>query len=116
MPFAATCIELEILGLNEVIQKEKDKCHISLICGISNMAEMTLSTKQKQITAKESRLVVARDEGKGVQWMESLVFVDANCYLWNGWVLGSYCTAQETIYAQVTLLCNKNGRNIINQL
>ena len=34
MPFAATWIQLEILILNEVSQKEKDKYHmISLICG-----------------------------------------------------------------------------------
>ena len=35
MPFAATVIELEIIILSEVSQKEKDKYHmISLICGI----------------------------------------------------------------------------------
>ena len=35
MPFAATWIELEIIILSEVSQKEKDKYHmISLICGI----------------------------------------------------------------------------------
>ena len=33
--------------LNEVSQKEKDKYHvISLICGLQNMAQMNLSTKQ----------------------------------------------------------------------
>ena len=35
MPFAATWMELEMLILSEVSQKEKDKHHIiSLICGI----------------------------------------------------------------------------------
>ena len=35
MPFAATWMELEILILSEVSQKEKDKYHmVSLICGI----------------------------------------------------------------------------------
>ena len=34
-PFAATCMELEVLTLSEVSQKENDKYHmISLICGI----------------------------------------------------------------------------------
>ena len=35
MPFAATWMQLEIIILSEVNQKEKDKYHmISLICGI----------------------------------------------------------------------------------
>ena len=35
--------------ISEVSQREKDKYHmISLICGIENMAQMNLSTKQKQ--------------------------------------------------------------------
>ena len=35
MPFAATWMDLEIIILSEVSQREKDKYHmISLICGI----------------------------------------------------------------------------------
>ena len=35
MPFVATWMQLEIIILSEVSQKEKDKYHvISLICGI----------------------------------------------------------------------------------
>ena len=35
MPFAATCMDLEIIILSEVSQREKDKYHmISFICGI----------------------------------------------------------------------------------
>ena len=35
MPFAAAWVQLEILILSEVSQKEKDKYHMmSLICGI----------------------------------------------------------------------------------
>ena len=35
MPFAATWVQLEIIVLSEVSQKEKDKYHmISLTCGI----------------------------------------------------------------------------------
>ena len=33
MPLAATWMGLEIIILSEVSQKEKDKYHISLICG-----------------------------------------------------------------------------------
>ena len=34
MPFVATWMGLEIIILSEVSQKEKDKYHISLTCGI----------------------------------------------------------------------------------
>ena len=47
MPFAATSMDLEII-LIEVSSKEKEKYHrISLICGIYNMTQMNLPTKQK---------------------------------------------------------------------
>ena len=82
MPITATWMQLEILILSEISQKEKDKYHImSLICGIKNMAQMILSTKQKQIMDMESRLVVAGGErrewdGQGVWgWqMQTLTF------------------------------------------
>ena len=46
MPFAATWMELDILILIEVSQKEKDKHHIiSLICGNKHIAQMILSAK-----------------------------------------------------------------------
>ena len=35
MPFAATCVDLEIIILSEVNEKEKDKCNrIALVYGI----------------------------------------------------------------------------------
>ena len=34
MPFAATWMQLEIIIRSEVSQKEKDKYHVSPICGI----------------------------------------------------------------------------------
>ena len=54
--------------LSEVSQKEKDKYYtISLICGIKNMTQMNLSTKQKQThRCREYRLVIAEGEGEGV--------------------------------------------------
>ena len=41
MPFAATWMDLEIIILNEVSQREKDKYPtILLTCGIENMTQM----------------------------------------------------------------------------
>ena len=49
MPFAATWMDLEVIVLSDVSQKEKDKYHmILLICGISKTLKMNLLTKQKQ--------------------------------------------------------------------
>ena len=49
MPSAATGLELDILILSKVNQKEKDKCRIvSLISGIQHMAQMNLPTEKKQ--------------------------------------------------------------------
>ena len=76
MPFATTQMQLEILILRELSQKEKDKYQmISLVCGIYNTAQMNLSTEQKQT----HRLVVAKGEGVGWMWNSGLV--DANYYI-----------------------------------
>ena len=49
MTFAATWMDLEIIILIEISQKEKDKYHmISLICGILKMIQKNLLTKQKK--------------------------------------------------------------------
>ena len=105
MPFAATWMDLEILILSELSQKETDKLHvISLICGIWYMVHLILSTKEKQIKAKRSRLLVAGGRAEGLRWRGRLGLVDANCYIWNGWAMGSYCIAQQTMYYWITLL------------
>ena len=84
MPFAATCMELEMLILSEVSQKEKDKYHmISLISGIEYMAQMNFST-EKKIMDMENRLVVAKREEEGVGGTGNLGLIDANYSLWNG--------------------------------
>ena len=65
MPFATTWMDLEIIILNEVSQKEKDKYYmISLIYGILNMTQMNLPMKQKQ-THRQNGLVVAKREVSG---------------------------------------------------
>ena len=64
MPFAAARMELEILILSELSQKEKDTYPmIPLISGIYYMAQMNLSTEKKLIDL-ENRLVVARRRGE----------------------------------------------------
>ena len=66
MPFAAIWMDLEIIILSEVSQKEKDKYHmISLTCGIKNRTQMNPSTNRNRLTNIENRLVVAKGEGGG---------------------------------------------------
>ena len=45
--------------------------------------------------AKKSRLWVPRGRGGG-NGMDGHFggFGDVNCYIWTGWAVGSYCTAQ----------------------
>ena len=52
------------------------------------------NNKRKQTMAKKSRLGVPRvvGEGQGVAWL-GIWGVLGNCYIWNGWAMGSYCTA-----------------------
>ena len=47
------------------------------------MAQMYLST-EKKLMDLENRLVVAKEEGKGVGWMGNLGLIDANYCFWNG--------------------------------
>ena len=82
MPFAATWMDLEIIILSEVSQKEKDKYHmISLICGIQNTTQMNLSTKQKQ-TRRHRQQTCGCQGGRaiGERNIRSLELVDANYY------------------------------------
>ena len=54
--------------------------------------------------AMEKRLLFARGSREGVGWTGSLGLVHANCYIWNGHAMGSYCTEQGIINDWVTLL------------
>ena len=66
MPFAATWMDLDIIILSEVSQKEKDKYQvISLICGIKNVTQMNLCTKQKQTQTWRTGLWLPRGRGCG---------------------------------------------------
>ena len=50
---------------------------ISLISGISYIAQMNLST-EKKIMDLENRLVVAKGDRERVEWIGSLGLMDAN--------------------------------------
>ena len=66
MPFAVTCMNLEMIIRSEVSQKEKDKYHmLSLICGIENMTQMNLAMKQKE-THRHRKQTYGYQRGKGI--------------------------------------------------
>ena len=64
MPIAATWMDLEIIILSKVSQKEKDKYYlISLIYRILNMRQMNISAERNRFTDIEKRHMVARGMG-----------------------------------------------------
>ena len=79
------------------------------------MAQMMLSkttttttikkTPQKWVMVEKSRLGVSKGE-RGGSGMDGLfgVFLDVDCYIWNGWARGPYYTAQGNVCDWVTLL------------
>ena len=57
---------------------------------------MNLSTEKKTMDL-ENRFVVAKGEGEGVVWIESLGLIDVNYCLWNGLAMISSCVALGSI-------------------
>ena len=57
---------------------------------------MNLST-EKKIMDLEKRLVVAKGEREGAEWIGNLGLIDADYCLWNGQALRSCCIELETI-------------------
>uniref|UniRef100_A0A8D0R4F5 Uncharacterized protein n=1 Tax=Sus scrofa TaxID=9823 RepID=A0A8D0R4F5_PIG len=71
MPSAATRMQLEVLTLSEMSREEKDKYPmISLICEIQNMAQMNLSTEQKQTHRHGEQTCCCQGRGResGMAW------------------------------------------------
>ena len=69
MPSAATQMNLGIIILSEVSQKEKDKYHVtSLICGIQNMTQMNLLLKQKQKHRHRKQICVCQKWWGEMDW------------------------------------------------
>ena len=102
MPFAATWLELEILILSEVSQREKDKYH--MMSHIWSLKYGTADYIYKTETDYGHKEQTQGCQGEGVGWMESLGLVDANCYIWSGWAMEPYCTAEKIVCDWVTLL------------
>ena len=84
MPFGATQIELDILILNEVSQKEKAKYNM-----ISHIWNVIYGTNE-HFHRKETHGIVEQTSGfqgvggEGVGWTGSLVLIDARYCIWNG--------------------------------
>ena len=70
---------------------------------------MNLST-EKKIMDLENRLVVAKGEGEGVEWLGSLGLIDANYCFWNGSAMRSCCVALGTMssHLQWSMIMCKN--------
>ena len=86
MPFAATWMEVEIIILSEVSQKEKDKHHN----GITYMQNLKYDTNEliykTETDSKTQRQTCGCQGGEmeGEGWIGSLGLVDANYYIENG--------------------------------
>ena len=68
---AATWMELEILILSEVRQKEKHKYHITYIWNIMYGTNESFHRKKKKLMDLENRLVVGKGEEEGLGWTGS---------------------------------------------
>ena len=73
------------------------------------MAQMILSKKRKTDHSQREQTWGSHG-GRGREcgtdgYLGS--FLDANCYIWNGWAMAPYCTAQGTVRDWVTLLYDR---------
>ena len=78
MPLAAAKVDLEIIILSEVNQKEKDKYHV-IILNMWNLKfdKWTYLWNKNNLADIENRLMVAT----GQKWIWSLGLADANDYI-----------------------------------
>ena len=82
MSFAATWMELEIIILSKVSQKEKDKYHmISLICRILNMTQVNFYEAETDSQTQRTNLWLPRGREVAEGWSGSLGSADANYYI-----------------------------------
>jgi len=74
----ATLMDLEIIILNEVSQKKTNSIWYHICVESKIWHKLTYLWNRNRLTDLENRLVVAKGEGEGVEWTESLEIVDAN--------------------------------------
>ena len=85
MPFATTWMDLEIIKLSEVNQKEKTNTteqHLHMESKI--WLKWTSLWNRNRLTDIENTLAVAKEEGTGEGWTGSLELVDENNFIENG--------------------------------
>ena len=85
MPFPTTWMNLEIIKLSEVNQKEKTNIieqHLHMESKI--WLKWTYLRNTNRLTDIENTLVVAKEKGMGEGWTGSLELVDENYFIENG--------------------------------
>ena len=78
--FVATWIQLEIIILSKVNQKEKDKYHM-----LSHIWNLKYGTNEpNRYINIENRIVIAKRQREGVEGTGNLGLINAKYSLWNG--------------------------------
>ena len=57
-------------------------------------------------------MCLSRGKGERGGLIGSLGLVDEDCYIWNGWVMGSCCTAQGIVSGLLGKNLMENGKKI----
>ena len=83
------------------------------------MEQMILSKNNEQTKNRNRSWLRRADLGfSGGEGMDGhfVGLGNADCYVWNGWAMGSYCTVQGNVCDWVTLLYNRTWGNTVNKL
>ena len=100
-------MDLEIIRLSEVSQKEKDKYMISLTGGIYNLTQMNLSMKQKQ--SHRHRKQTCGCQGGGMEWESGV----SRCKLvYIEWMNNKFLLYSTGNYIQYPVI-NHNGKEYL---
>ena len=105
MPFVATWMELNIFILSEVSQMKTNTIWYDLF--VESKIWHRWPSYKTEIDYGQGEQTCGSLGWGEVGWTWNLGLMDANCYIWNGWTMGLYCTAQGTVCDWITLLHNK---------